>query len=233
MPIENNGGPMKYFAVSDNRSAKAKKIEAVLCDYLASESIHNKKILDLGCGSGHIAEYFSVHNQVTAADVVDQFLVAPRESLKFCRVAGKGLPFDDGSFDIVIFNHVLFCIRDQIGQLREIRRVLKSGGVCYFASSNRNFPVEGFTKLPLVHYLPGTVFRAYSRWTGISDVDLFPVGYHRILSLIRQTDFIRKEYTVEIMKHPGRYYSEYKGAARIPVPSCMSPTVVFVLQKAG
>ena len=60
---------MEYFAVSDNREIKAKKIEAVLCDFLGEKTIKDKIILDLGCGSGHIAEYFAQNNEVIAADV--------------------------------------------------------------------------------------------------------------------------------------------------------------------
>ena len=150
---------MKYFAVSDNRQQKADKIEAVLRDYLG-EDIKGRRILDLGCGSGHIAEYFSHTNEVIAADVVEQMTIGRKDSLQFIKLDSASLPFEDSCFDIVIFNHVIFCLPDQYGQLKEIYRILKKEGLCYLASANRYFPIEGFTKLPLIHYLPNRLFRS-------------------------------------------------------------------------
>ncbi len=222
---------MRYFAVSDNRTVKARKIEAVLCDALASEGIRDRRILDLGCGSGHIAEYFSRANEVVAADVIRQMRVPESGSLKFRRVDAAELPFEDGCFDIVLYNHVFFCSGDQAGQLKEIYRVLKEDGVCYFASANRYFPIEGFTRLPLLHYLPHRLFQRLSRRIRKTDEALFPAGYHRMLGLIGEAGFALREYTGEIIRHPQSYQSEYSFPFLRLVPNCLSPTVVFVLRK--
>ncbi len=222
---------MKYFAISDNRELKAKKIQAVLCDFLGTDIIRGNKILDLGCGSGLIAEYFSHTNDVIAADTVEQMTIAKTSSVQFKRIDTGPLPFDDNSFDIVIFNHVIACVADQSGQMKEIYRVLKKEGICYFASVNRYFPIEGFTKLPLVHYLPNRAFQSLYKRVKKSDDDLFPVGYHKIVSLIKNAGFSYREYSTDIMRNPAKYHSEYALPFNLLLPKCISPTAIFVLTK--
>lgn len=222
---------MRYFAVSENREIKAKKIEAVLCDFFGTASLADRKILDLGCGSGHIAGFFARSNEVVAADVVDQRDAPETAALRFRKIDDGALPFGDGSFDIVIMNHVLFCMRDPLRQLREVRRVLRDDGAGYLASANRNFPVEGFTKLPLLHYLPARTFQRLYKRLGRPGDDLFPVGYHGTINLIAEAGFFCRSYTGEIIRHPGRYHSEYTVPFGLLVPECLSPTMVFILTK--
>jgi SAM-dependent methyltransferase len=45
------------------------------------------------------------------------------------------LPFDDGSFDAVVANHMLYCAQDRHAAIAEIRRVLRRSGHLY-ASTN-------------------------------------------------------------------------------------------------
>jgi SAM-dependent methyltransferase len=222
---------MQYFAVSEQREQKARKIEVVLSDYLGVPGITGRSILDLGCGSGHIAGHFSVENEVIGADIIDQVSQENKGGWKFTKLDSVRLPFRTGRFDIVIYNHVFFCEADKPGRLKEIHRVLKDRGVCYFASANRYFPVDGFTKLCLVHYLPGRLFRAWYKIALHMDEDLYPVGYHGMLKVIRQSDFHCRDYTSDILRHPSRYESEIR--VPLPVPVCLSPTNVFILTKKG
>lgn len=222
---------MRYFAISEKRELKAKMIEAVLCDYLGAPVIEGKKILDLGCGSGRIAGYFSPGNEVVAADVVDQLTTPEKSSFRFQLIESATLPFEEGSFDIVLYNHVFYCTADKPGHLKEIRRVLGGNGICYFASVNRYFPMEGFTNLPLIHYLPGSLFRYCYKKIRKTDDDLFPVGYRNIIRLIEEAGFQYREYTGEILLDPEKYHSERRMPLRLPLPKWMMPTVILILGK--
>jgi SAM-dependent methyltransferase len=222
---------MKYFAISEKRDVKAKMIDAVLCDFLGVPAIEGKKILDLGCGSGHIAANFSRANEVTAADVLDQLTTPERNSFHFKLIDSAFLPFEDDAFDIVIYNHVFYCAVDKPGQLKEIRRVLSGNGICYFASVNRYFPIEGFTNLPLIHYLPGSLYRSIYKIIRKTDDDLFPVGYHGIIRLIEQAGFHYREYTSEIIHDTIKYHSEHGMPFHFPLPKWISPTVILILIK--
>ena len=124
-------------------------------------------------------------------------------------------------------------MRDPVGQLQEVRRVLRKQGACYLASANRYFPREGFTKLLLLHYLPARTFQALYRLLGRPSVDLFPVGYHGAIKIITRAGFDYFEYTGEIIKHPGKYHNEYAVPLHLPVPPCLAPTMVFVLTRKG
>ena len=206
-------------------------IEAVLCDFLGVEILEGRKILDLGCGSGHIAESFSAGNEVVAADVVDQRTTPGKESFQFTLLDSAILPFADGFFDVVIYNHVFYCTFDKLGQLKEIRRILRKDGICYFASVNRYFPFEGVTRLPLIHYLPGSMFRYIYKRIRTDDDDLFPVGYHKIIRLIEQAGFKYREYTSEIIYNAEKYHREYGLPSYLPLPKWISPTVILILMK--
>jgi SAM-dependent methyltransferase len=88
------------------------------------------RILDVGCGTGANLQMLS---QFGAAEGVD----VSAEALEFCRARGlaevrqgaaEHLPFADGSFDLVTGLDVVEHLDDDIGGLREMRRVLRSDG---------------------------------------------------------------------------------------------------------
>ena len=93
-------------------------------------------ILDLGCGSGNDALYLIEKNkQVISCDISDVAVENVRKNLPElldakCFDMLDGLPFEDGSFDLVIADLCLhyFSEKDTFGILDEIRRVLVPGG---------------------------------------------------------------------------------------------------------
>ncbi len=104
------------------------------------------KILELGCGDGS----FWAQNQnklpenckVVLSDISKGMVRDARRTLKekdkegnsrgkfICKVFPcEQIPYEDDSFDVVLANHVLFYCDDVPVVLKEIRRVLKPGGV--------------------------------------------------------------------------------------------------------
>jgi sarcosine/dimethylglycine N-methyltransferase len=96
-------------------------------------------VLDVGSGVGGPARFLAATYgcRVTGVDLSESFVDA---ACYLTRRTGQGgrvsfeiasalqLPFDDGSFDVVLLQHVAMNIADRARLYREIRRMLKSGG---------------------------------------------------------------------------------------------------------
>lgn len=222
---------MRSFAVAHGRSSKAEKIEAVLCDALNIDRFGGRSILDIGAGSGHIAAHFAASNKVTAADVEDQLCV-PNSGLQFLRLAGNTIPSENNQFDVVLLNHVLPYVPDQIAMLREVARVLKPDGCCYVASPNRLFPLDPHSHMPFVHYLP----QSWYEWVvnhlrhANEHILLRTTGGMRQLFIDAGLDWT--DYTVDVMHEPNRYHAHAPfHAPRWRWLSWLSPTNIFVIRK--
>jgi ubiquinone/menaquinone biosynthesis C-methylase UbiE len=99
------------------------------------------RVLDLGCGAGHVS--FNVApsvGEVVAYDLSQQMLdvvasaAAERglNNVKTVCGAAERLPFEDGEFDFVFSRYSAHHWSDLGLALREVRRVLKPGGVAAF-----------------------------------------------------------------------------------------------------
>jgi SAM-dependent methyltransferase len=91
------------------------------------------RLLDVGCGSAWLGAHFKDY---TGIDVAPE---AVAEARKRGRNVVEGnldgrLPFPDGSFDGVVLKDVLEHVPDPAMLVREVRRVLRPGGLS-FASS--------------------------------------------------------------------------------------------------
>lgn len=124
----------------------------------AKQFCAGKVILDLGCGSGYgTASIGEGAEKVEGVDV-DGDAVAfarqrySRDNVSFSMIeVGKGLPFDDASFDVVLSFQVIEHVRDDSGYLSEAHRVLKPGGIMVVVTPDRRHRL-----------LPGQ--RPWNRW---------------------------------------------------------------------
>jgi 2-polyprenyl-3-methyl-5-hydroxy-6-metoxy-1,4-benzoquinol methylase len=91
------------------------------------------KLLDVGCGTGWLAEHFSDYTGIDGSPEA----VAAAQAKQRPVVQGdvdQRLPFDDASFEGVILKDVLEHVADPVAVVRDVRRVLQPGGIV-FASS--------------------------------------------------------------------------------------------------
>jgi len=88
------------------------------------------RILDVGCGTGANLEMLAQFGRAEGVDV-------SADALAFCRARGlsqvklgaaEQLPYPDASFDLVTALDVVEHLDDDLGGLREMRRVLRPGG---------------------------------------------------------------------------------------------------------
>jgi ubiquinone/menaquinone biosynthesis C-methylase UbiE len=89
-------------------------------------------ILEIGCRAGNLTQHFASGNQVVGVDVDRNALklFEQRLGLKglWLDVDFEQLPFDNNSFDVVVFSEVMEHVRFPQKVLKEIARVLKPDG---------------------------------------------------------------------------------------------------------
>ena len=102
------------------------------------------RVLDLGCGGGHVTFAAAPHaREVVAYDLSAEMLGtvarAARErglgNVTTQQGVAEQLPFADASFDVVLSRYSAHHWRDHDAGLREAARVLKPGGVAGFSDS--------------------------------------------------------------------------------------------------
>ena len=90
-----------------------------------------RRVLEVGCGMGNFAERLARETaaEVVATDLSPRMVEVARERGLDARVADvQELPFDEGEFDCVVANAMLYHVEDVDRALSELARVLEPGG---------------------------------------------------------------------------------------------------------
>ena len=186
-----------------NRAQKAAKIRAVL-DAEGAFDATGIRILDIGCAYGLILKILTPQDGLGVGVDLDQDFGSRIENVRFVRADAENLPFEPGSFDIVVCNHVYEHTDDSSRLMAEIYRVLSEDGICYFAGPNKFEPVEPHYRLPFLSWLPRPTADLYMRLTGKGDSypekPLSRPQLRRLLANFRVID-----YTQRIVADPARF----------------------------
>ena len=156
------------------RLQKARKTVAVVLDAMRSAGLDPKtaRALDIGCSTGiltrHYAEFLG---QVVGIDIDEGAVAWARKNRAAANVRYRvgdsmNLPFLTAEFDLVTCTHIYEHVPDARQLLDEIFRVLRPGGLCYFAAENRLRLWEGHYNLPLLSLLPKPFGHLYVRLAG-------------------------------------------------------------------
>lgn len=88
------------------------------------------RILDAGCGSGRNMVDLARHGEVTGVELSQPSVELARDRRAGEVIEGSvmEMPFEDGSFDLAVSLDVIEHLQDDVGALRELRRVIKPGG---------------------------------------------------------------------------------------------------------
>jgi ubiquinone/menaquinone biosynthesis C-methylase UbiE len=94
------------------------------------EALEPRRVLEVGCGMGELAEQLGKDGlDVVAIDLSQRMVELARARGVDVRVGDvQDLPFGDSEFDVVIADWVLYHVPDLDLALREIVRVLEPGG---------------------------------------------------------------------------------------------------------
>ena len=134
-----------------------------------------EKVLDVGCGTGLLAEYVvglvGPTGSVVGIDPLPLRIALAQQkgqsNLSFQVGTAEDLhDFPEASFDVVYLNAVLHWLPNKLGPLREISRVLKKGGRLGISTGSKDHPVLALKTLvlarePYCHYVEASGGRTY------------------------------------------------------------------------
>lgn len=101
-----------------------------------------KNVLDVGCGNGEfgdiLAHYGFLVTYVDGADCCVSYLRNKGKECYQLDLEKENLPFENGSFDVIVSLDVIEHLWNIKHYLNEIRRVLRYGGVLIITTQNYN-----------------------------------------------------------------------------------------------
>lgn len=212
----------------EGRGAKADKVIAILDDYL--EDISTLSVLDVSCSTGLMARRFAPHfATITGIDIDESAVAFAREhnnlpNIEYRVMDALQMTFPDESFDVVVCNQMYEHVPDAKQLLREIRRILVPGGVCYFGATNRLKVIEThYGRIPFLSYLPKPLANAYLRLLGRGT--RYYENLHTYWTLQTMCrDFEVTDYTEMVVREPERF-----GATDTVVPGSVQQRLALNL----
>lgn len=111
---------------------------------LARRLAKGKDVLEVACGCGPGLGYLARQaRRVVGGDLEQSLLDTARDTygdrVELRRFDAHELPFDDGSFDVLLLLEAVYYLEDPARFVREARRVLGPGGSLLIASANREW----------------------------------------------------------------------------------------------
>lgn len=225
----------------------ARQIVSCLAFAFPSFALKRANLLDVGASSGlvtfHVAGYVK---KATGIDVDETAIQKGKRTYRKKNLSlqvfnGATLPYQNGSFDLVIFRLSLCMVKHRDTLVSEIYRVLAPGGLCYFEDNNRLFPWDEDYRLPFLPILPQWV----SRWCvkHIAKARWYPRRYPTFREVNRLfLRFTVRRVTPYIIKNPQRFgFTRLYPIGRITrfLPLWMLqlaepflPSFIFVFQKS-
>lgn len=213
----------------ESRYRKGLKIERLIELSQLQQPI---RLLEIGTGSGGLSHYFGAHSQldciVDSVDVND--VRAITDGYSFNKINGTQLPFPDNSFDVVISNHVIEHVGDNVDQdshLKEICRVLANDGIGYLAVPNRWMLVEPHYKLLFLSWLPARLRTPYLKFMKKGHFyDCKPLEMKELEEMLVNADLIGKNLCVQAIRE---MYSTEKNLSVINKIMSYVPDKLFIL----
>ena len=165
-----------------------------------------KSILDVGCGRTFplAGKFLARTDAVFGIDpVADPSAVANGAVVK--RGTGDAIPFDDGSFDLVVCRSVLEHVERPAALFADVARVLKAGGVFVFLTPSRYDYVSLAARLIPNRWHPWIIRRLEGR----AEEDTFPT-YYRANSRAAVSRHARRAglavQRLDYLNHPPTYF---------------------------
>ncbi len=214
------------------RQKKANKIVAVLSDCLDGKT-QDLNLLDVGSSTGIMTSLISKSFKSGLGIDIDESAVKHAketfgsDTLDFAVQDSMNMNIEDNSIDVITCSQVYEHVPDAFRLVAEIHRVLKPGGVCYFAAGNRFVLIEQHYRLPLLAAIPKWMAHRYIRLMGKADYYYEThFSYWKLKRLV--ADFEVIDYTERIVRDPVTFHAD----DMIPPGSRTQKTALFLTKFA-
>ena len=148
-------------------------------------ALAGRKLLNVGCGTGGFnvaAEGAGAHawgiDAGEEAVAICQMRRGRDAGTRYAAAMAETLPFRDAAFDLVVCLSTIEHVADVDASLREMMRVLRTGGVLFLYAPSGWACYESHYKLPWIPWLPRALARLYLRLWGR------PTGFVGTLNLL-------------------------------------------------
>jgi SAM-dependent methyltransferase len=118
----------------------------ILCAHLAELLPQSARVLDVGCGNGLLVHLLVQRRPDVEVQGID-VLVQATCYIPVSQFDGQAFPFEDGSFDAVMFIDVLHHTDDALALLREAKRVARQTILI------KDHPRNGFLAGPTLRFM--------------------------------------------------------------------------------
>ena len=115
----------------DSFTYSRRKLEQALARHL-DQLPTGASLLDVGCGTGDLLRRLGSRFECAGCDPAEEMLAHARVTNPTAELAvasAEALPYEDGRFDVVLLIEVVRYLDDPRPALREVARVLRSGGL--------------------------------------------------------------------------------------------------------
>ncbi|MBC7320847.1 methyltransferase domain-containing protein, partial [bacterium] len=162
--FSNSEGKNQYFSQQEldftgermvpGKADKATELQHINRYNLARELVKNMKVLDVACGEGYGSNILAeTAKEVIGVDISKEAIEQAtrkyrKENLSFKVMDANSLEFDNGYFDAVVSFETIEHLDKPYKFLREVKRVLKPGGLFIVSTPNRDLASLG-SPLPL------------------------------------------------------------------------------------
>jgi 2-polyprenyl-3-methyl-5-hydroxy-6-metoxy-1,4-benzoquinol methylase len=199
---------------TDKRVLKAETIIRVCQDYLKRQDLSSLHLLDVGSSNGIIDNHLAKHfGRVSGIDIDEPAMAHAkatfaRDNLEFKHGDAMDIRVADNSIDVVVCTQIYEHVPSAQTLFREIHRILKPGGFCYFSGNNRLMLMEPHYQLPLLSVVPRALAHRYVKFAGKADY------YHEkhyswwtLRRLCRQFDIV--DYSAKVVADPDKFAIAY------------------------
>lgn len=229
-----------------SREEKGWRIIKLLTFYFGEKKLKDLTLLDVGASTGIIDNIIAKKiGKVVGIDIDKGGInyaskTYQKKNLTFKVDDALKLSFKDNSFDVVVCTHVYEHVANPKKLFSEIYRVLKPGGVCYFAAVNKWWPIEPHHNLLFLSYFPKNLGNFYVKvFKKVPNYYETLYSYKTLSTLTSK--FKRHEYTGKIFRHPKKFgYNgklmsnpavKYTSFILSPIMKYSAPTFFWLLEK--